>query len=227
MTPSNEQKITVSENGPYIVTGNIPISEKVITPNGKGYIWTEGNPIPQSEAYALCRCGHSSTAPFCSGAHVKIGFDGTEISGNSKYEDRAKLYLGQELNMLDDDRCAFARFCHRERGTAWELLETSDDPHDRKEAIRAASECPAGRLTAMGLDGSLMEDDLKPEIVVIQDPMKGVSSGLYVKGGIKLISSDKTEYETRNRYVLCRCGMSSLRPFCDATHVDEQYRDKK
>jgi len=226
MTSPNEQKITITENGPYIVSGNIPISEKIITANGKGYVWTDGKPLPQSATYALCRCGHSSTAPFCSGAHAKIGFDGTEMSGNSKYENRAKLYLGRELNMLDDDRCAFARFCHRDSGTAWELLETSDDPHDKKEAIRAASECPAGRLTAMGSDGSLIEDALKPEIVVIQDPIKGVSSGLYIKGGIKLIGSDGNEYETRNRYVLCRCGISSLRPFCDATHIDEKYRDK-
>ncbi|UAL07266.1 MAG: CDGSH iron-sulfur domain-containing protein [Candidatus Methanogranum gryphiswaldense] len=227
MTSPEEPKITVTKNGPYIVSGNVPISEKIITPKGAGYIWTDGRPIPQGEKYSLCRCGHSSNAPFCSGAHARIGFEGTETAGHSDYTDRSKMYLGPALNMLDDDRCAFARFCHRRDGTAWELLRTSDNHNDRSEAIRAASECPAGRLTALGLDGSMMEDDLKKEIFIVQDPTRDVSGGLYVKGGIELVGADGKEYEPRNRYVLCRCGEATIKPFCNAMHVSEGYDDRR
>jgi CDGSH-type Zn-finger protein len=30
------------------------------------------------EAVALCRCGGSTTKPFCDGTHSKIGFDAAE-----------------------------------------------------------------------------------------------------------------------------------------------------
>ncbi|MEA4816345.1 MAG: CDGSH iron-sulfur domain-containing protein [Lachnospiraceae bacterium] len=33
-------------------------------------------------------------------------------------------------------------------------------------------------------------------------------------------------YETRNRVVLCRCGKSRNKPFCDAAHVLVRYLDK-
>lgn len=228
MTSSGEPTITITKDGPYLVSGNVKISEKIITPNGRGgYVWKDGRPLPQGDNYALCRCGHSMNAPFCTGNHVKIGFDGKETAGHSKYVDRSKVFSGPGLEMLDDDRCAFARFCHRKNGSAWELLMTSDDEGDREEAIRAASECPAGRLTAMELDGLMLEDDLEPEIFVIQDPSKRVSGGLYVKGEIKLIGADGNEYERRNRYVLCRCGMSYRKPFCNAAHVSEEYHDRR
>lgn len=91
-------------------------------------------------------------------------------------------------------------------------------------AIRAACECPAGRLTAYDKDGKPYEDVLEKEIVVIQDPEKNCSGGYYVKGGIKLISAEGREYEVRNRYVLCRCGHSRDMPFCDASHIGYRFK---
>lgn len=128
---------------------------------------------------------------------------------------------------MDDKRCAFARFCHRENGDAWELTEASDIGNNKEEAIRAASECPAGRLTAVDKDGNVYEDKLDPCIEIIQDPERGVSSGIYVKGGIPLESSECDTYEVRNRYVLCRCGKSRNKPFCDASHMAYKFKDVK
>ena len=31
-------KIRIVKNGPYIVTGGVPLSEKIITPQGSGYV---------------------------------------------------------------------------------------------------------------------------------------------------------------------------------------------
>ena len=55
--------IKVSNNGPLIVQGEF----KVIDANGQE--------VPVKKA-ALCRCGGSTTKPFCDGTHSKIGFDG-------------------------------------------------------------------------------------------------------------------------------------------------------
>lgn len=227
----NEQektcKIKILKDGPYLVTGGVPLSEERIVPNGSGYVYEPGRPLPQAQTYALCRCGKTSTPPFCDGSHVAAHFDGAETACRDAYLTRATLLPGAQVDLLDDGRCAFARFCHREDGDAWELSEESTTPHLRAEAIRAAGECPAGRLTSVTKDGTLLEPPLEPGIVVLQDPEEEVSAGLYVKGGIPVESADGMLYETRNRIVLCRCGSSKNKPFCDMQHVVQVYDDGK
>ncbi|MGI6106068.1 MAG: CDGSH iron-sulfur domain-containing protein [Raoultibacter sp.] len=217
LTPNMRIKIT--EDGPYIVSGNIPLDEKIITPEHHHYVFTEGRPLNGGATYALCRCGKSSTPPFCDGSHVADHFDGTETASRLPYKERADIFTGPGIDLRDDNRCAFARFCHREEGDVWQLTDLSDDAYLRDEAIVASSECPAGRLQHFDKDGNEIEPHLEPRITVLQDPQKGVSAGLYVQGGIPLESSDGTEYEVRNRYALCRCGASHNKPFCDAKHV--------
>ncbi|MFA6668497.1 MAG: CDGSH iron-sulfur domain-containing protein, partial [Candidatus Methanomethylophilaceae archaeon] len=61
---TDEKKtIRITEGGAYIVSGSVPISEKIITPKGEGYIWEEGAEIEQKGRYALCRCGRTERAP--------------------------------------------------------------------------------------------------------------------------------------------------------------------
>lgn len=222
-----ESKIKIIKDGPYIVTGNIPLSEKIIVANGRRKEFKEGQALPQAEEYALCRCGKSKKPPFCDGSHEKFNFDGTETASKAKYEDRAEIMRGPGLSLLDDNRCAYARFCHREEGNVWELIEGSDNPQYRKEAIIAASDCPAGRLVAVEKDGQVIEPKYEPAIVIIQDPEEGASGPIFVKGNIPIESADGETYEIRNRVTLCRCGASSNKPFCDARHVSIRYKDDK
>jgi len=58
-------KIKVLPNGPIIVEGNFEVfsADGAEMAEGKGMI-------------ALCRCGASTSKPFCDGAHSKIGFQG-------------------------------------------------------------------------------------------------------------------------------------------------------
>jgi len=55
--------IKIKDNGPYIVEGEFRLTDM------------QGNEIPIKKA-ALCRCGGSTTKPFCDGTHSKIGFQG-------------------------------------------------------------------------------------------------------------------------------------------------------
>lgn len=218
-------KIKITRDGPYLVSGNVPLAEKIILPKGRQYEFMAGRKLPQSESYALCRCGKSKNAPFCDGTHLKTGFHGEETASRSEYHERSMLVEGPGVDLLDDGRCAFARFCHRNNGSAWELTKNSDTEDNREEAIQAACDCPSGRLTAADKDGTEYEPVLEPSIDIIQDPEKGVSAGIFVKGHIPIESADGTMYETRNRAVLCRCGASRNKPFCDATHVVLKYLD--
>ena len=71
----NSMKITVSKNGPFIVSGGVPLIQEEICNDEEGYCrnWREAKKFPVQEQYALCRCGHSNNKPFCDGTHAKIG----------------------------------------------------------------------------------------------------------------------------------------------------------
>jgi len=219
--------IKVLKNGPYRVTGNVPLREKIIIQKGKCNEFKEGREFPRSEVYLLCRCGKSKNKPFCDGTHSSTGFDGAETATMDKYVERAEYLEGPGVDMRDDNRCALARFCHREDGNAWDLLEKTGEERYREQVVKAASDCPAGRLTAIDKEGYAVEPVYEPSIDIIQDPEKEVSAGIYVKGYIPLESADGYAYELRNRYALCRCGQSKNKPFCDISHVAARFSDKE
>ena len=56
-------KITIRDNGPYVIDGEFQLVD------------AQGNEIPAVKR-SLCRCGGSTTKPFCDGTHSKIGFQG-------------------------------------------------------------------------------------------------------------------------------------------------------
>jgi 3-phenylpropionate/trans-cinnamate dioxygenase ferredoxin subunit len=61
----SDVQITVTDNGPYRVKGPIELVDQ------------GGRPIETIGAQVfLCRCGGSTTKPFCDGTHSKIGFQG-------------------------------------------------------------------------------------------------------------------------------------------------------
>ena len=64
-----EVEIKVRENGPYKVTGPITL----IDADGNEYDLGE-----EGDSIVLCRCGASTTKPFCDKTHSKIGFEAAE-----------------------------------------------------------------------------------------------------------------------------------------------------
>jgi CDGSH-type Zn-finger protein len=68
-------EIKVRENGPYKVTGPV----RLIDVDGNEYDVGE-----EGESIVLCRCGASSTKPFCDKTHSKIGFEAAERAAASE-----------------------------------------------------------------------------------------------------------------------------------------------
>jgi 3-phenylpropionate/trans-cinnamate dioxygenase ferredoxin subunit len=62
--------IKVRRNGPYRIEGD---DVTVVDWNGNAY------PIARLPI-ALCRCGGSTTKPFCDGTHSRIGFAASEAA---------------------------------------------------------------------------------------------------------------------------------------------------
>ena len=218
--------ITIAPGGPYLVRGGVPLVQEAITPVEGHREYRPVRTFPAQETYALCRCGHTKTPPYCDGSHAIVGFDGTETASREPFEERADVYPGSGVTLLDDNRCAFARFCHREDGDVWTLTDLSDNERLKHEAVKASSDCPAGRLVHIDSEeGTVYEPRLEPSISLLEDTEEGVSGPLYVRGGIPLVGADGFEYELRNRYALCRCGASRMKPFCDAMHVNMGFED--
>lgn len=220
-------KISIIKNGPYRVSGGVPLEEKIIRSNGVENKYTSGRPLPHSDEYLLCRCGQSKTMPFCDGSHVHVAFDGTETAARESYLDQAEPLEGPSLWVTDQKNlCAYARFCHTSHGDVWNLNRHSDRSKYREKAIKAASDCPAGRLVAWDPEtGKPFEPEYEPSIVILQDPDMPCSGPIWVRGGIPVVSADGYAYEIRNRVTLCRCGQSGNLPFCDASHVDNKFDD--
>lgn len=74
--PEDEQdavmRITVTRNGPYVVTGGVPLTEEVIVFDGVGdcRFCRVIRRYTAQQRYALCRCGRSENTPFCDGSHA-------------------------------------------------------------------------------------------------------------------------------------------------------------
>jgi len=226
---SSGMRIIVSKNGPYLVSGGPPVCIQEIVPNqdGMSWDWKSGPPLEAGKKeYALCRCGHSKTAPFCDGSHLKSGFDGEETASRVPYARQAEQFDGPTLVLSDAEKlCAFARFCDP-GGKIWRLIEQTDDPDARKLVIREAMHCPAGRLVVHDKGtGKEIEEPLEPSIGVVEDPALGCSGPLWVRGGIPIESANGKRYEVRNRVTLCRCGASDNKPFCNGSHASMKFQD--
>jgi len=215
-------KITVSKNGPYIVTGSVPLRTMEICNDAEGNCrtWKTVHEFPLQEQYALCRCGHSKNKPFCDGTHAKIHFDGTETAGNEAYLRHPDSIEGEELRLEDvGNLCVHARFCMR-AGGIWNLTRNSGIPEARDTAIEEACNCPSGRLVVRDRkSGRAIEPELEKSIVLIEYPARHEHGPLWVRGGIPVVSADGKSYEVRNRVTLCRCGKSGNKPFCDGSHI--------
>jgi CDGSH-type Zn-finger protein len=224
---SENSKVTVSENGPYIVTGGIPLASQTIVADAEGgsESWREGEAIRHRETYQLCRCGASGTKPFCDGTHGKIGFDGAETANRQPYLDQAKVLDGPELQLTDaEGLCAYGRFCDP-NGQVWSQVTQTDDPRVRAMFIRQVNDCPAGRLMAWDkASGRPIEHKLPISIGLVEDPAQNSGGPLWLRGGIPVVAADGFEYQVRNRVTLCRCGGSKNKPFCDGTHAAIGFR---
>ena len=220
--------IKVSKNGPYIVYGPLPVALETIETNDEGgsWDWKRGRSFEVRDRFALCRCGHSSSKPFCDGTHARIGFDGTEVASRLPYSEQASEIDGATLTLQDaESLCAYARFCDV-AGTIWALVEQSDSHNARDLTIREAAHCPSGRLVVRDKkSGKTLEPEFEPSIGVVEDPSQNCSGPLWVRGAIRVESADGTSYEVRNRVTLCRCGESANKPFCDGKHAEIGFKD--
>ena len=220
-TEKKEQKIKIIKDGPYRVTGALPLYEQVIVTDEAGHTMElmDEKEYPLQESYTLCRCGSSKKKPFCDGTHRQVGFNGSETASRKPYLEKAEIVEGPDLKLTDaHEFCDHSRFCLRAGGIR-DLIQKSDDPEARRTAIEEAMICPSGRLVLWDKKtGKPFEKEFEPSLVLVNDSQKGCEGPIWVRGGVHIESADGSMYESRNRVTLCRCGKSENKPYCDGSH---------
>ena len=213
---SDEKQIRVAENGPYIVSGEVPLTVKtpIMSEHGEPLSWKTGATAEAKSRYLLCRCGESGNKPHCDGTHGSLEWDGAETAAEGSYADRAKSLGGEGIEIFDDrPTCVHAGFCGNEVTNVWKMAAETGDSRIRAQAMAMVERCPSGALT-YAIDGEMIEPDLPAEIAVIPD------GPLWVNGGVAVERSNGDALEARNRVTLCRCGQSGNKPLCDGSHKE-------
>jgi CDGSH-type Zn-finger protein len=70
-------ELVATKNGPYLLTGDL---SQVELRDGDSNLYD----LAGKTRVFLCRCGASTTKPYCDGRHTKIGFEAAEAAVKSE-----------------------------------------------------------------------------------------------------------------------------------------------
>ena len=222
---NDNKKIVVQFDGPYRVYGDIPLVSKVqiVSEYGEPLTWKKGDIIETRGTYELCRCGNSSTKPFCDGSHFEIDFNGTEAAETNLTAERQVVYTGTTGIVVKRDYsiCTQSGFCGNRFKEIEQLILETEDTNVRSLVIAMIERCPSGSLVYTILPGEAdIEPDLPEQIAVTTEITSDgpIAASLWVTGNVPVERADGKPFERRNRVTLCRCGKSKIKPLCDGAH---------
>jgi CDGSH-type Zn-finger protein len=221
----SRRRIVVTEDGPYVIHGGVPLILKtqVVSEHGEPLTWKKEAAFDAPETYDLCRCGQSKFKPFCDSTHALIDFEGSETADTGSTAERQEVYRGGTGLCVKRDLslCMESGFCGNRITTVKEMVPRTEDTEVRSLVMAMIERCPSGSYTySVEENGDDIEPDLPHQVAVTTEiTSEGPINGpLWVTGGIPIERSDGEPFETRNRVTICCCGHSKTKPLCDGTH---------
>lgn len=207
---SDDTPIVVArENGPLIVK------------HLKTFKMPDGSTAEAKPLIALCRCGHSKNKPYCDGSHSDAGFDGS--AQDVAERDKVYTYAGNaETVHYNKLLCSHAGECVKH---ASNIFNPKNKPwvapnEGTLEQIKTVvTACPSGALSYSTADrgrDALCSDEV--EITV-------EANGPFRVKNVPIEAAYWADGQSVREYVLCRCGLSKNKPFCDGSHVDEGWSE--
>ncbi len=188
--------------------------------NVKKIIDSDGQELAPKQERVLCRCGQTKYKPFCDGSHIAARFD----DGN-RSEDKGKsdVYIGDEVTIYFNKRlCNDCEECYTKFPSVFGSqgqIDIHPEVEDMEKIIGVIQNCPSGALSYTADDLAIIDPAREPAIFIIKN-------GPYqVQGSIELLDVEKGDRASDEHYVLCRCGGSANKPFCDGTHKNNGFRD--
>ncbi len=209
MAENTQITIEEREDGPLVVK-NVPRLER-----------QDGTALEIKPVMALCRCGKSQDKPFCDGSHNDTGFSSkpADVSGR----DRVYSYAGKDTTVYYNKLlCSHAGECGKRLKAVFDPSRQPwvDPDAASAEAIEAVvAACPSGALRLSRKGGEAQQIEPRDCRIVIEE------NGPYRVSNVDLVGGRTFEGSTKHKYVLCRCGLSANKPYCDGTHADRNWRE--
>jgi len=210
--------VVVSQDGPLVVEGDaVTIRDHL------------GLAIEASETPLLCRCGGSSTKPFCDGTHQARSFSGEK--SEDRVDDMLDRHVGVSVTIGDNrGTCAHSGLCTDRLNAVFHAdSEPFATPNGARadDIVAAVRRCPSGALSlSFGADVNSQTSDSQrdPEIVVSKD------GPYFVRGGIQIVDGlgdpvERNAGSSLEHSALCRCGNSKNKPFCSGAHWATSFSD--
>lgn len=209
MSDDDRPTIEERENGPFVAKNVTSMMDR------------DGKPVAVKPLMVLCRCGHSANKPFCDGSHKRVGF--RSRGGEPAGRDRLLTYKGTEVSVTFNPRlCSHAAECGRLARHVFDAgrrpwIEPDNGTVAEVEAVIAA--CPSGALALVTPDGEPKHKVRPRAQITVQ------KNGPYWVQGVAPPEAPMAVGQTREKYVLCRCGLSGNKPWCDGAHRDLRWKD--
>ena len=206
--------IEPQKDGPLLVKGETVIKDQ----SGEGF--------PSKPVVALCRCGASKSKPYCDGSHVAAGFTSEDDDGALR---KTPISYSGKVNGQDVTvsytpvLCSHAAECQKAASAVFDparkpWVDVAEG--DMSDLLSAVGNCPSGALSLQigSLPGPMHMTDGGVDIQIEKN-------GPYRVRNISIDAEFAIEGSNPSKYVLCRCGKSKNKPFCDGTHYDEKWTD--
>ena len=136
----NGKRIVVTEDGPYVVHGEIPLAHKVqvVSEHGEPLTWKKEAEFETPATYELCRCGRSKFKPFCDATHALIDFDGSERADSDPTVERRDVYRGGTGICVKRDLalCMESGFCGNRLTNVKEMVPHTGDTQVRAQVMQ-------------------------------------------------------------------------------------------
>ncbi len=206
-------KITPRDDGPLMVS-NPPILRH-----------RSGAEIETKDVAALCRCGLSSNKPFCDGSHRDTF---TSAPDHTKIRNAELTYSGevegQDVTIAYTPvLCSHAGECSKRAASVFKPKEkpwVQPENGTLAEILEVMAACPSGALRVSVAARTDPQHLTRGEAEIEVEP-----HGPYWVKNVELEAEFNGVGASRAKYVLCRCGLSKNKPFCDGTHYDAGWRD--
>jgi CDGSH-type Zn-finger protein/uncharacterized Fe-S cluster protein YjdI len=140
------------------------------------------------------------------------------MTSNTDLTQKGKGYTSDDIDVrFDGKRCIHAAECVNRLSAVFDVDKRPWIQPENSEADTIADvvhRCPSGALHYTRKDDGSTEQPDAVNTIRVQE-----NGPLYLRGTLKLVSSNESETATDTRLALCRCGASEHKPYCDNTHL--------
>ena len=135
---------------------------------------------------------------------------------------KLKEYTNGEVTIVwEANKCIHSGICVKGLPKVFKPNERpwiAIDAASTDKLVEQVKQCPSGALSFyMNDDNNKSAEQLETKVEVLEN------GPLLVYGTLKVTHKDGNE-ETKNKTTaFCRCGLSNNKPYCDGTHVSENF----